>query len=101
MPGGLGNDDGRPIGGVGRGVKLGAEFCRNGGNMPLLLAWLLAWSIERCDMLVAGEEWNEGSASPGVVAVIGEMLLPVVEGIVFTLWKKNGAWFIALAVLLA
>lgn len=50
-------------------------------------------------MLVAGEEWKDGSASPGVVAVIGEMLFAVVEGIVLTLWKKNGAWFRVLAVL--
>lgn len=67
--------------------------------MPLLLPWLLAWSIERWDMLVAGEEWKDGSASPGVVAVIGEMLFAVVDGIVLTLWKKKGPWFSALAVL--
>ena len=52
-------------------------------------------------MLVAGEELNEGSASPGVVAATGEMLLVVVGGIVLTLWKKNGPWPMPLAVLFA
>lgn len=43
-------------------------------------------------MLVAGEEWNDGSVSPGVVAVIGEILCAVVEGIVFMFWKKKPPW---------
>lgn len=60
--------------------------------MPLLLLLPpldVAWSMERCDMVVAGEEWNEGCVSAGVVAVIGDRLLASVVGMgcIALCWK--------------
>lgn len=77
---GAGKEDERLRGGVGL-VEYGVEFPRNGGSIPLLLALEVAWSMERWDMVVAGEEWKDGCESAGVVAAIGERLLANVAGI--------------------
>lgn len=52
---------------------------------------LVAWSMDRCDMVVAGEEWNDGCVSAGVVAVIGDRLLAIDEdmGCMPFCWKKG------------
>lgn len=89
-PAGAGKEEERLSGGVGREEYDCCcwEFWRKGGRMPLVLLLLLlgpfelvAWSMDRCDMVVAGEEWKDGCVSAGVVAVIGERLLAMDEDI--------------------
>jgi len=64
-PAGVGYEEERLSGGVGRDEYDCWAFGRKGGRMPLLLLApppppapfeLVAWSMDRCDMVVAGEE---------------------------------------------
>lgn len=68
--------------------------------MPLVLPLEVAWSMERWDMVVAGEEWKDGCVSAGVVAVMGDRLLDIDVGMDCILCWKNGPGFRVPGVLL-
>lgn len=85
--GGVGNEEERLSGGVGLD-EYGVEFPRNPGRIPLLLPLeAAAWSMDKCDIVVDGDEWKDECVSAGVVAVIGDRLFAMVECMLC--WKKG------------
>lgn len=86
---GAGKEDERLSGGVGL-AEYEFELPRKGGRMPLLEPLEADWSMDRCDMVVAGEEWKEACVSAGVVAVTGDRLFAMlVDSECMPCWKKD------------